>query len=50
MARSQGEEDSQVIGHTFQRVLVAIQRGNAGILAARLITVDQGVDGIQEED
>ena len=48
MARAHGDEDSVVIGHTFQKMSLAIQRGNASMLAARLVTVDQQVDGIQE--
>ena len=38
MARAQGEDDSAVVLHTFQRLSLAIQRGNAAMLANSLIT------------
>ena len=50
MARAQGEDDSAVVLHTFQRLSLAIQRGNATMLASRLETIHQEVDGIQESD
>ena len=49
MARSQGEDDGQVILHCFQRISMAIQRGNAAMMAARMDTLHQEVDGIQED-
>ena len=49
MARSQGEDDSQVILHCFQRISMAIQRGNSSMMAARMDTVHQEVDGVQED-
>ena len=49
MARSQGEDDSQVILHCLQRMSMAIQRGNSAMLAARVDTLDQEVDGVQED-
>ena len=49
MARAHGDKDSMVIGHTFQGMSLAIQRGNASMLVTRLTTVDQQVDGNQEE-
>ncbi len=49
MARAHGDVDSVVIGHTFQRMSLAIKWGNASMLATRLTTVGQQVDGNQEE-
>ena len=49
MARTQGEDDSQVTLHCYQRISMAIQRGNASMLAARMPTVHQEVDGVQED-
>ena len=50
MARSQGEDDRLVILHCFQSISMAIQRGNAAMLSARVETLDQQVDGVQEEE
>ena len=50
MARSNREDPSQIIAFTFQKVAMAIQKGNAACLAARMPTVDQGTDGIQDLD
>ena len=38
-----GEEESEVVGHTFQRISVTL-------MAARIATVDEVVDGIQESE
>ena len=47
MARANGEEDKEVVFHTFQRLGVALQKGNATILACRMETIHELVDGVQ---
>ena len=41
LARNQARSDSEVIGHSFQKLSVVLMRGNASILATRL-TVASG--------
>ena len=47
MANSRGENPKEVALHTFQRLGITLQRGNAAMLARRVETLDMQIDGLE---
>ena len=47
MAATRGEETKELELHTYQRLGIGLQRGNAAMLARRMETLHTVVDGIE---
>ena len=47
MAATRGEEPAELSLHTFQRLGIALQRGNAAMMARRMDFLSAEVDGIE---
>ena len=46
MARNQDREEGEVIRHAFQRLSMAVMRGNGNMLASRMRSTLAEVDGV----